>query len=222
MKYCPHHSIPLTTMWQYLVRLSPHPELLVYCCYVRWYHRSWILDAFHKDVWWRVKNILTVLFFADYWYLESGLERDRGRDREWITLPLNKQGKKKRRGEDVCFRKSQDRTREACFLYPLFKQPYSCCNSSSILVHSRGFNLHSGPVIRFANQFLSPLCGPLSVLLYSIKLVRMGSLVLLICILNPREARNHSRMKAKETGILQGIRTVLMYFYTIHVSIAAT
>lgn len=149
--------------------------------------------------------------------------RDRGRDREWITLPLNKQGKKKkkRRGEDVCFRKSQDRTREACFLYPLFKQPYSCCNSSSILVHSRGFNLHSGPVIRFANQFLSPLCGPLSVLLYSIKLVRMGSLVLLICILNPREARNHSRMKAKETGILQGIRTILMYFYTIHVYIAA-
>lgn len=105
------------------------------------------------------------------------------------------------------------------FLYPLFKQPYSCCNSSSILVHSRGFNLHSGPVIRFANQFLSPLCGPLSVLLYSIKLVRMGSLVLLICILNPREARNQSRMKAftkrqvysRELEQLHCISTLPMY-----------
>lgn len=62
----------------------------------------------------------------------------RGRDSKWITLPLNKQGKKKKKREDVCFRKSQDRTREACFLYPLFKQPYSCCNSPSILVHSGG------------------------------------------------------------------------------------
>lgn len=42
-----------------------------------------------------------------------------------------------------------------------------------------GFNLHSGPVIRFANQFLSPLCGALSVLFYSIKLARMGILFLL-------------------------------------------
>lgn len=87
------------------------------------------------------------------------------------------------------------RTREACFLHPHFKQPYSCRNSSSILVLSRGFNLHSGPVTCFANQFLSPLCGGLSVLLYSIKFIRMERLVLLICIQNPREARVQEGVK---------------------------
>lgn len=197
MKYSRLHCTPLLTFFS-----NSLPILRYWCPVAAWdhnSHRSQILDAFQKDVWWEVKNIVSVLFFFFFCRLllfaEWIRDTERGRDREWIMLPLNKQGKKKKR-EDVCFRKSQDRTREACFLYPLFKQPYSCCNSSSILVHSRGFNLHSGPVIRFANQFLSPLCGPLSVLLYSIKLVRMGSLVLLICILNPREARNQIRMKA--------------------------
>lgn len=125
-----------------------------------------------KYVQWEVKNIISCVICRLLAFAEWIRDTQRGRDREWITLPLNKQGKKRR--EDVCFRKSQDRTREACFLYPLFKQPYSCCNSSSILVHSRGFNLHSGPIIRFANQFLSPLCGPLSVLFIFYKVSKNG------------------------------------------------
>lgn len=142
------------------------------------------------------ENILYLVLFADYCYLQSGLVKQREEETEsGSRLPLNKQGKKKRKEEDVCFRKSQDGTREACFLHPLFKQPYSCRNSSSILVHSRGFNLHSGPVTSLANQFPYPLCGALSVPLYSIKFIRMGRLVLLICILNPKEARDQGRMK---------------------------
>lgn len=42
--------------------------------------------------WWEVKNILSFVLFADYWYLQSGLEARRGRDSKWITLPLNKRG----------------------------------------------------------------------------------------------------------------------------------
>lgn len=132
--------------------------------------------------------ICRLLVFAE-WITDTA----RGRDREWIMLPLNKQGKKGRMSASGNHKTGQGRL---VFSILFFKQPYSCCNSSSILVHSRGFNSHSGPVIRFANQFLSPLCEPLSVPLYSIKLVRMGSLVLLICILNPGEARNQNRMKA--------------------------
>lgn len=132
------------------------------------------------------------IFFI-FLYLQSGLARLR-EEESGSRLPLNKQSEKK--GEDVCFRKSQDRTREACFLHPLFKLAYSCRNSSSILVHSRGFNFHSGPVTSFVNQFLSPLCGDLSVLFfYSKKFIRTGRLVLLICIPNPREGRHQCRMK---------------------------
>lgn len=92
-----------------------------------------------KYVWWEVKNILPFVLFADYWYLQSGLEaRGEEETASGSRYPWISRVKKKKKREDVCFRKSQDRTREACFLYPLFKQPYSCCNSPSILVHSGG------------------------------------------------------------------------------------
>lgn len=42
------------------------------------------------------KNILYLLLFADYCYLPSGLVKQREEETEWITLPLNKQGKKGR------------------------------------------------------------------------------------------------------------------------------
>lgn len=98
-----------------------------------------------------------------------------------------------------------------------FKQPYSCYNSSSILVYSRGFNLHSGPVTCFANQFLSPLCGALSVPFYSIKLIRMSRLVLLICILNPREARDQGRMKpfALRQVVSRELEQICIYIYIL-------
>lgn len=106
-----------------------------------------------------------------------------------------------------------------------FKQPYSCYNSSSILVYSRGFNLHSGPVTCFANQFLSPLCGALSVPFYSIKLIRMSRLVLLICILNPREARDQGRMKpfALRQVVSRELEQICIYIYsyTNHLSTAS-
>lgn len=50
----------------------------------------------------------------------------------------------------------------------------------------------------------------------------MGRLVLLICNLNPGETRDQARMEAfcGGTGRLKGIRTDILYFYIIHVSIA--
>lgn len=79
-------------------------------------------------------------------------------------------------------------------------------DSISILVPSLALPINSS----------LPCVGPPSVPLYSIKFIRMGRLVLLICILNPREARDQGRMKpfAGETGRLQGIRADIMYFCT--------
>lgn len=66
----------------------------------------------------------------------------------------------------------------------------------------------------------SPVWGPLSVLLYSVKLVRMGSLVRLICILNPGEARHGRRMRALArrqvgSGELERLRRVSALFLRI-------
>lgn len=77
-----------------------------------------------------------------------------------------------------------------------------------------GFNLHSGPVIRFANQFLSPLCGALSVLFLFYKVSKNGDLVPLICILNSRSSKKSEENGGfcEKTGRLKGIRA------SIHVS----
>lgn len=66
----------------------------------------------------------------------------------------------------------------------------------------------------------SPVWGPLSVLLYSVKLVRMGSLVRLICILNPGEARHRRRMRALarrqvDSGELEQLRRVSALFLRV-------
>lgn len=44
------------------------------------------------------------------------------------------------------------------------------------------------------------MCGGPSVLLYSVKFARMGSLVPPICILNPGEARRRLRVSAAARG----------------------
>lgn len=137
----------------------------------------------------------------------------RGRDSKWITLPLNKQGGGER--EDVCFRKSQDRTREACFLCPLFKQPYSCCKSP---LHSGSFRGDSISILvpSFAlpiNSFL-PCVGPLVSFFLFYKVSKNGDLVPLICILNSRSSKKSEENGSfcEKTGRLKGIRA------SIHVS----
>lgn len=71
---------------------------------------------------------------------------------------------------------------------------------AQLLLHSASFSGIQSPF--WSHHSLcqsipfSPVWGALSVLLYSVKLVRMGSLVRLICILNPGEARHQRRMRA--------------------------
>lgn len=140
----------------------------------------------------------------------------RGRDSKWITLPLNKPGKKKKKREDVCFRKSQDRTREACFLYPLFKQPYSCCNSPSILVHSGGDSISIlVPLFALPISSFFRCVGPLVSFFLFYKVSKNGDLVPLICILNSQRGKKSEKGSfCKTAGRLKGIRA------SIHVSAA--
>lgn len=98
-----------------------------------------------------------------------------------------------------------DGTREGLFSpSPVLKRPYSCADSSSIQVHSRGLNFHSGAATRFVNQFPSspPPCGPASIsvpLYFQKNFIRIGSLVLPIWILNAKP-----RGRWRETEVIWG------------------
>lgn len=66
-------------------------------------HWSRIWDWLQKYVWWEVKNILPFVLFADYWYLQSGLEARReeetasGSRYPWISRVKKKKEKKRGR-----------------------------------------------------------------------------------------------------------------------------
>lgn len=180
-------------------------------------HWSRIWDWLQKYVWWEVKNILPFVLFADYWYLQSGLEaRGEEETASGSRYPWISRVKKKKKREDVCFRKSQDRTREACFLYPLFKQPYSCCNSPSILVHSGGDSISIlVPLFALPISSFFRCVGPLVSFFLFYKVSKNGDLVPLICILNSQRGKKSEKGSfCKTAGRLKGIRA------SIHVSAA--
>lgn len=100
---------------------------------------------------------LQITGFCFCFFLQSGLAKTRGDGEEkveaarsgscWIR---NKGGRMSASGNQA------DGTREGLFSpSPVLKRPYSCADSSSIQVHSRGLNFHSGAATRFVNQFPS-------------------------------------------------------------------
>lgn len=88
----------------------------------------------------------------------------RGRDSKWITLPLNKQGKKKKGGRMSASGNHKTEQGRPVFSILFWNSLIHAATPPPFWFIQGGFNLHSGPITRFANQFLSPLCGPLSVL----------------------------------------------------------
>lgn len=136
--------------------------------------------------------ICRLLVFAE-WIRDA----QRGRDSKWITLPLNKQGvRKKKKREGGCLLQEITRQNKGGLFSPssFYTALFMPQLTPSILVHSGGFNLHSGPVIRFLpiNSFL-PTC-PFS---DSIKLARMGIWFLLFVFLKfPGEGRHQRRTGA--------------------------
>lgn len=127
---------------------------------------------------------------------------------EWIRLPLNSQGERKRGG--CLLHEGAGRYKGDLFL---LNSPHSCSNpsfqSASFSCLQSPFWSHHWP--RQAIPF-SPVWP--SILLYSVKFARKGSFVPRICILNPREARHGLRMsaamrvgaggKSQEVGTAQG------------------
>lgn len=143
-------------------------------------HWSRIWDWLQKYVWWEVKNILPFVLFADYWYLQSGLEACREEETaSGSRYPWISRVKRKKRGRMSASGNHKTEQGRPVFAILFLNSLIHAATPPPFWFIQGGFNLHSGPVIRFANQFLSPLCGPLSVLFYLKKLARMGILFLL-------------------------------------------
>lgn len=109
---------------------------------------------------------------------------------------------------------------EACFLHPSFLNSLiHGATPPSILVHSRGFNLHSRPVAAFADQFLLLLSPPSPVwspkcpsLFYKVHKNGEACSAYLDSKSEGGEGSEENESFCKETGRLRGMRAHGLHF----------